>query len=211
MTECSLGGSSRQTGCQSKRWRCRRVTHNTSSPKTSSSNLLLSTSITSCFRVTDCQRAGWPSSRQVSLVGWWPLLSISGGLVCLVCQLGWQPCPWQPAPVSGSQVSQHGQSSRSPALSGKHNRDSRPPPREETMSKRLEAGLVLKKKSWQIVELLAIMFFCEVRRVVLSCGESCFCGIGRACEGNLLSVNQSTFFSTLKRSQMRIDFFLVHI
>ena len=42
-----------------------------------------------------------------------------------------------------------------------------PSPGRETMSKRLEAGLVLKMRSWQIVELLAIMFFCEVRRVDL--------------------------------------------
>ena len=165
ITECSLAGSSRQTGCQSKRWRCRRVTHNTSSPKTPSTNLLLSNSTTSCFRVADCQRAGWPTSRQVSLVGWWPLLSISGGLVCLVCQLGWQPCPRQPAPVSGSQVSQHGQSSRSPALSGKHNRDSRLlPGRGDDVQ---VIGLEEEEELANCRAARHHVFFCEVRRVDL--------------------------------------------
>ena len=130
ITECSLGGSSRQTGCQSKRWRCRRVTHNTSSPKTPSTNLLPSTSITSCFRVASCQRAGWPRSRQVSLVGWWPLSAID---------LWWSGLPRLPAgratlPAAArasfglSSVSTWPEQPQPGAVSGKHNRDSRPLP-----------------------------------------------------------------------------------
>ena len=83
-----------------KRWRCRRVTHNTSSPTTSLSQ---SVSTSTCFRVSGCQAAGW-EARQVSavVVGWWPLLLISGLPVSASSSWG-QPCPRQPAPVSGSQ------------------------------------------------------------------------------------------------------------
>ena len=58
-----------------KRWRCRRVTHNTSSPTTSLSQ---SVSTSTCFRVSGCQAAGWLGRQVSAVVGWWPLLLISG-------------------------------------------------------------------------------------------------------------------------------------
>ena len=100
------------------------------------------------------------AEEQAGVVGW---------VVAAAIDLWWSGLPRLPAGMATLPVAARAsfglsslsdrQSSRSPALSGKHNRDSRPPPREEAMSKRLEAGLVLIKRSWQIVELLAIMFF----------------------------------------------------
>ena len=87
-------------------------------------HLSQSVSTSTCFRVSGCQAAGW-EARQVSVVvGWWPLLLISGLPVSASSSWG------NPARGSLRQFRAANlvtAATRSPAVSGKHNRgDSRP-------------------------------------------------------------------------------------
>ena len=95
---CSQLGSSRQTGCQSKRWRCRRVTHNTSSP-TTSLPIRLNLDRFQSVRLSSGEMGG-----KAGVGGGWVVAAAIDLWSASFCQfqLG-QPCPRQPAPVSGSQ------------------------------------------------------------------------------------------------------------
>ena len=100
------------------------------------------------------------AEQQAGVVGW---------VVAAAIDLWWSGLPRLPAGMATLPVAARasfGLSSVStwpeqpqPGAVWKAQQRQPPPPREETMSKRLEAGLVLKKRSWQIIELLAIMFF----------------------------------------------------
>ena len=92
-----------------KRWRCRRVSHSHTQHRLSHSICPPSVPTSTRFRVSGCQSAGWLTMRrQVSVVGWCPLLLISGlpvsvqlGLATLpaaACASFRLPTPSQPQP-----------------------------------------------------------------------------------------------------------------
>ena len=80
-----------------KRWRRRRVTHNT----TLSHNISIHThpSTSTCFRVSGCQAAGWLTSR-AGVGGGWVVAAAIDLWSASFSSWGGQPCPRQPAPVS---------------------------------------------------------------------------------------------------------------
>ena len=82
-----------------KRWRRRRVTHNTTLSHNISSHAHPSTS--TCFRVSaGCQTAGWLTSR-AGVYGGWVVAAAIDLWSASFSSWGGQPCPRQPAPVSG--------------------------------------------------------------------------------------------------------------
>ena len=101
------------------------------------------------------------AEEQAGVVGW---------VVAAAIDLWWSGLPRLPAgmatlPVAArasfglSSLSTWPEQPQPGAVWKAQQRQPPPSPGGEMMSKRLEAGLVLIKRSWQIVELLAIMFF----------------------------------------------------
>ena len=140
-------------GGRVKRWRRRRVSHNTNSPTTSQPSISAST----CFRVSGCQAAGWLGRK--AGVGWWPLLLISGLPVSASCSCG-QPCPRQPAPVSSCQHD-HSRNPQPGAVWKAQQRRQPPLPRARRWTSRgIGRGLSLKERSREKFEVPGK--FCEV-------------------------------------------------
>ena len=83
---------------RAKRWRCRRVTHNTSSP-TTSLPIRLNLNLFQSVRLSSGGMGG-----KAGVGGGWVVAAAIDLWSASFCQfqLG-QPCPRQPAPVSGSQ------------------------------------------------------------------------------------------------------------